>query len=194
MASSKAIEGAIRHAAQETQQLALIFSGSNPHLLKIIFEDERRPLYKLCRKLVLDRIHEQHYIEHLNKASKALWNKVLNEDVLTKILYHSECHPYYVNYLCDAIWSEYETMPSVQQVDQTWLEVVEEERSDLLKDFFSLPENQRKVMIYIANHGGTNLHANEALKTMDIIASSMNRALTTLIEKDHVEKTKDGIA
>lgn len=65
----KGIEGAIRSAAQETQRLAIVFSGSNPHLLSRMFTDERRPLYKLCRKLVLTRISAEHYRLHLNKAA-----------------------------------------------------------------------------------------------------------------------------
>ena len=48
ISKGKGIEGAIRHSAQETQNLAIVFSGSNPHMLQNMFENERRPLYKLC--------------------------------------------------------------------------------------------------------------------------------------------------
>ena len=44
------IEGAIRTAAQEMQNLSIIFSGSIRTLLIQMFNDEQRPLYKLCRK------------------------------------------------------------------------------------------------------------------------------------------------
>lgn len=73
MRGGKGIEGAIRHVAQETKNLSFIFCGSNPHLLRAMFEDERRPLYKLCRKVVLDRIDQGHYKKHLNKAAKEIW-------------------------------------------------------------------------------------------------------------------------
>lgn len=134
--NGRAIEGAIRHVAQETQQLSIIFSGSNPHLLNNMFEDDRRPLYKLCRKLSLDRMDEIHYKNHLNKAAKAQWESALDEDVFQHIMICSERHPYYVNYLCDVLWSECTKIPTVSDVDHCWKSVVEEERSDLLKDFF----------------------------------------------------------
>ncbi len=188
MKDGKAIEGAIRHIAQETQNLSLIFSGSNPHLLKNMFEDERRPLYKLCRKLVLDRINEEHYKSHLNKAAKAMWHEVLDDAVFKKIMSLTECHPYYVNYLCDELWSECTIAPKLADIDKAWDMVTEEERSDLLKDFFSLSDNQRKLMIYLATHEGKNIFSNETAKKMDVTISSISRALTALVEKDYIEK------
>lgn len=192
MEHSKAIEGAIRHAAQETQNLALIFSGSIPHLLQNMFEDERRPLYKLCRKLILERISETAYKNHLDKAAKLMWQDNLNEATFQKIIQVTERHPYYVNYLCDEIWSECISMPTETNIMDAWHKIIEEERSDLLKDFFSLSENQRKLMIYIANYESENIFSNDAAKQMDVGASSISRALATLIEKDYIEKSSVG--
>lgn len=191
MKQGKGIEGAIRHAAQEMENVSLIFSGSNPHLLRSMFEDERRPLYKLCRKLILDRISEDHYKQHLNKAAKIMWGKELNDQVFDKIMLVTERHPYYINYLCDELWSESKKIPSITSVDHAWEMVVEEERSDLLKDFSSLSENQKKIMVYLANYGGINLYSDEAAKKMDMPVSSISRAISSLIEKDYVEKSKD---
>lgn len=191
MKTGKAIEGAIRHAAQEMQSLSVIFSGSNPHLLRNMFEDERRPLYKLCRKLVLDRISEDHYEKHLNKAAKLLWGAELTTSVFEKIMEVTERHPYYVNYLCDELWSQNEKLPNIVNVNEAWDMVLEEDRSDLLKDFFLLSENQRKIMIYIANFGGKNLYSSDAAKKMDVSISSISRGLSTLVEKDFIEKIND---
>ena len=191
MSAGKAIEGAIRHVAQETKNLSFIFCGSNPHLLKIMFEDERRPLYKLCRKLVLDRIDEDHYKKHLNKAAKVIWGEEFNDLTFDTIMSLTERHPYYINYLCDEVCSVKDTLPTEKDIDKSWLMVIEEERSDLIKDFFSLSGNQRKLMIHIANHGGKNIYSNETAKKIDIGASSVSRALLGLIEKDYIEKIND---
>lgn len=188
IAKGRGIEGAIRHVAQETRNLSLIFSGSSPHLLKSIFEDEGRPLYKLCRKLVLDRIGEEDYRIHINKAANLMWNQGLSEQVFVRIMTISERHPYYVNYLCDELWSKTDGIPSVEDVDKAWDMIVEEERSDLLKDFFSLSDNQRKIMIYIANYGGNDIYSSESAKKMEVHITSIFRALNTLIEKDYIEK------
>jgi AAA+ ATPase superfamily predicted ATPase len=188
MEASRGIEGAIRHVAQETQNLALIFSGSNPRMLESMFEDERRPLYKLCRKVSLDRISEIHYKDHLNKAAKERWKRVLPAETFTTIMNLTERHPYYVNYLCDEVWLENEKVPKVQNVEEAWDLIVEEERSDLLKDFFSLAENQKKILIYIANYGGENMYAHDVVEKTAIPSGSLPKTLTALVEKNYLEK------
>lgn len=187
----KSIEGAIRSAAQETANLALVFSGSNPHMLKRMFEDERRPLYKLCRKLVLPRIAVEHYQKHLTKAAKKMWNANLSSETFDEIMLLSERHPHYVNYLCDVLWSSAKKLPTVKSVRAAWEEVYQEERSDLVKDFLNLSENQKKVMKYIANMGGNNLYSSDAAKVMDIPQGSVRGAIEQLLERDFIQKNDD---
>jgi DNA-binding MarR family transcriptional regulator len=59
----------------------------------------------------------------------------------------------------------------------------------LLKDFFSLSDNQRRMMIHLANCGGKNIYSAETAKKMGTAASSISRALSALVEKDYIEKT-----
>jgi len=191
IAKGRGIEGAIRSAAQETQKLALIFSGSNPHLLKNMFEDESRPLYKLCRKLSLPRISEAHYKQHLNHVSQLTWKENLPEDVFTQIMLLSKRHPHYVNYLCDVIWSESKMVPTLSIVDKAWQQVLEEEQSDIIKEFLDLPENQRKIMKHIATYGSDGLYSSKAARTMDIPSGSIRNAIEFLIEKDFIKAEGD---
>ena len=102
----------------------------------------------------------------------------------------TERHPYYINYLCDELWSESEKSP-IASVDHAWNMVVEEERSDLLKDFSSLSENQRKIIVYLSIMVAEICIQMTRLK-MDIPVSSISRAISTL-EKDYVEKSKKAI-
>lgn len=189
MENGRGLEGAIRHVAQETQNLSIIFSGSSPHMLTAMFEDERRPLYKLCRKLVLDRISEKDYQPHLNKAAKSTWGKELPQTIFEKIMRVTERHPYYVNYLCDELWLETKS-PTAHSIDEAWNRIAEEEQSDLIKDFFALPDNQRKMLLYIANFGGHNLYTSDVAKKMDIPSGSIPTTLNALIEKNYIEKSE----
>ncbi len=190
---AKSIEGAIRSAAQETQNLSIIFCGSNPHILSTMFEDERRPLYKLYRKVSLGRIAKEHYHSHLNNAAKLIWGDVLQEDVFDQIMNLTERHPYYVNYLCDELCSISTNPPTLKNVNMAWEQVAQEERSDLLKDYTSLPINQKKLMIYLANNVGVkNMYSIETSKESGIAISSMARALESLQERDFIQK-EDGV-
>ncbi len=182
------IEGAIRSAAQETSHLSIIFSGSNPHLLKNMFENNRRPLYKLCRRIVIPRISETHYYEHLNAIALKTWNAKLKDQVFQQIMLLTDRHSYYVNLLCDQLWSKSTAPKNIESVNTAWQLVIEGERSDLIKDFLNLSDNQRIVLMHLAQHGGVQLTSGDRLKKMDIPLSSVTSAALALEEKDFIEK------
>jgi uncharacterized protein len=192
VAKGRGVEGAIRHAAQETQNLAIIFSGSNPHLLKNMFENERRPLYKLCKKIALSRISVEHYHKHLNYAAQVEWGQNLPATVFDLIMALTARHPYYVNALCDEVWSECEALPNMQDIKDAWAMIIDGERSDLIKDFLRLSDNQRRVAKYIANQGGQAVSSNAAFKVMDIAPGSLHAAINILLERDFIERVDAG--
>jgi len=173
---------------QEMQHLSLIFSGSNRHMLESIFQDDGRPLYKLCKKIKLGRISEAHYRNHLNKAASLMWGSELPLDVFQNIMLLTERHPYYVNYLCDAIWSRNEQLPERSNIHEAWCQLVEEERSDLLTEFYSIADNPKKLMIYIATQPKKNIYTAAASKLMEMPTTSVPKALATLLKKDLIEE------
>jgi AAA+ ATPase superfamily predicted ATPase len=192
IAKGHGVEAAIRNIAQNMTHLVIIFSGSNRSLLKSMFENEARPLYKLCRKLYLKRIAEQHYQKHINKAAKLAWNEKLSDLVFTKIMLLSERHPYYVNYLCDTIWSECKTLPKITNVEKAWNIVIEEEKSDANAEIARLSLGQRKVLKYIANNPNDNLMSSEVVRSIGLALSSIAGAIAALSEKDIIEKQNRG--
>ena len=104
----------------------------------------------------------------------------------------TERHPYYINALCDEIWAECGSVPTVEAVRQCWDFIIEGERSDLVKDFLGLSDNQRKIAIHIANYGGKELFSSESAKTMSIASGSLRTAVNTLLEKDFIERIGGG--
>ncbi|MFI4956067.1 MAG: hypothetical protein ACHQAX_02535 [Gammaproteobacteria bacterium] len=96
---SSGIEGAIRHVAQESESLCFIFSGSNRHILATMFDDQGSPLYMLCDRINVERIHEKDYVNYLNDVSMKTWKKKLPNEVINEIFNLTEFHPYYINAL-----------------------------------------------------------------------------------------------
>lgn len=188
IAKGAGIEAAIRNAAQNTKHLTIIFSGSNRHLLSSMFEDESRPLYKLCRKLPLKRIDAVHYRHHLSTAARLAWKKDISDEVFEQIMLLSTRHPYYVNYLCDVLWADHDRSPEVSDVNQAWQQVIEEEKSDAHAEISNLSMKQKKVLKYIAHHGGEHLLSASAIKVIGMALSSINTAISSLLEKDIIEK------
>jgi uncharacterized protein len=188
----RGIEGAFRTAAQEMQGLSFIFSGSVRSLLLSMFEDENRPLYKLCRKIRLDRIAANDYEKHIQKIAINTWGKPLEKNTFDKIMELSNRHPYYVNYLSDILWEVSKKLPKVNDVVNAWANVVAEEWSDALRELSDLPMNQRRLLKYIANNHLKNIQNQQTCIALSMPVSSISTAIHVLIEKDYVEKNESG--
>jgi AAA+ ATPase superfamily predicted ATPase len=192
IAQGKGIEAAIRHVAQKTKYLTLIFSGSNRKLLKTMFEDETRPLYKLCWKMVVKRISAEHYQSHLQKAAKSAWKQDLDVMVLNKIIFLTERHPFYLNKLCDRLWTYYNVKPpSIRDVERAWSEILEEEKSDAIKEISLLSLGQKNVLYQVAIGTNTHLTSKQTMLELQMTSSSIVTALDGLEEKDIIEKEDD---
>jgi hypothetical protein len=186
-----AIEAAIREAAQKAKQISYVFSGSNRHLIEEMFNDKKRPFYKLCDAIILSRIAESEYRIYLNHAAEKEWHKPLSEAVLKCIFQLTERHSYYVNKLCSLLWQE--SYPTEKMVEDIWQQYVLENQSSIERELLLLSLNQRKLMIFIANEGVIKEpYSQHYASAWNMSTTSIHRALKILIEKDYVFKDTEG--
>ncbi len=137
----------------------------------------------------LGRIAETHYTEHLNKIAQFLWGKKLDADVLATIFSYTENHPYYLNKLCDRIVTLHEKKPpSSHDIDMIWMDILQEEKSDAIKEILALPAGQKKALLYIAQGQTSKISSKESMLALNMTTSSIYTALTGLEEKDIIEK------
>lgn len=189
----KAIEGAIRHFAQESEQLVFIFSGSNRKMLKKIFNDRSRPLYSLCDEIRLDRIKPHYYETYLQKIAELTYQAKLSKDVINEILALSECHPKYVYLLCGELWLRaLEKPPTVKKVQDTWEELIRQKTKDIRMELIHRPPTQLKLMQEIARGNNKNLSGKNQMLKLNMTSSSIVQALKVLEELDYVEKLETG--
>lgn len=192
IAKGKGIEGAIRHVAQKTKHLTLIFSGSNRKLLKTMFEDETRPLYKLCWKIAVKRIAVEHYQAHIQKAAKLTWGQPVTDEIINSIILLTERHPFYLNKLCDRLWTYCRDKPPlISDVESTWSEIIEEEKSDAIKEISLLSLGQKVVLHQIAKGINLQLTSKQTMLELQMTSSSIVAAIEGLEEKDMIEKEND---
>jgi AAA+ ATPase superfamily predicted ATPase len=187
ISKTQAIESQIRHIAQSTKQLSFIFSGSNRHLLNSMFNDRNRPFYKLCERIVLDRINELEYTKYLNMAARETWGCKLSSDIIEAIFFYSARHSYYVNLLCSRLWRLEKI--SKDDVLQTWHDYIREERSQVGAELDLLSGSQRKLLIMLARSGGTREPRSQGFQTFsEIPGATIAQALQFLERKDYVYK------
>jgi len=186
LSTSGTIEGAIRHVAQKSKTISFIFSGSNRRLLEKMFYDSKKPLYKLCDRITLNRINKDDYIPFIQNLAKMKWNKLLDETVLEAIFQYTELHPYYINVLCHKLWFS-KKLPIEHDVITTWQKYASEEKSNILAEMDLLSKNQAKMLIALAKYGQEwQPMQKEFLHLTNFSLSSASQAIDVLNKKDYL--------
>lgn len=190
VAPNQGIEGALRHVAQETQKLAFIFSGSKRNLLKSMFNDRNKPLYRLCDEIALERIGEEDYKAFVNRFAQQKWGQALTDEDLEALVSTTERHPYYFNALLRNVFAA-EERPTAARIQELWLDLAEKKRNDLLAETKSLTVTHRKLLIAIAQGKNRGLSSKEFLSESKLAGSSVLRGLEDLLNEDFIEKRSD---
>jgi AAA+ ATPase superfamily predicted ATPase len=183
-----AMESVLRQVAQLTKSISFIFSGSNRHLLHELFNDRNRPFYKLCERITLDRISEEAYTIHIQKAALRTWKEKLPQRVLECLFNYSERHPYYLNLLCSRLLLG-KKIPSPELIEQIWRQYVMEERSSVASELELLSKNQRKLLTVLARTDGTGAPlGREFIQQANMSKATIDQSLTFLEKRDYVFK------
>jgi uncharacterized protein len=185
------LEASIRHAVERSENIAYVFSGSNRQLLKQMFGDQGRPLYRLCQTINLERMPKEIYIEHLQRLAQLKWKEKLSMDSLEQIFTHTELHPYYMNVLCQFLWQE-NNIPSGEKIDSVWHCYVKSQKHIISHDITELSPNQRKIMTALAKLTTKEIQSTEFTAAIKISPSSAQQALKVLMYKDLVYQGDDG--
>ena len=184
VAKNYAIEAVLREMAQKSSSVSFIFSGSNRHIMEQIFFDKKRPFYKLCDLITLQRIHSEDYISYIQHAAKKRWNNILSTELILKILEISRRHPYYVNKLCSLIWQD--DFPSLNKIELKWEEYVLENKAIIERELALLSLNQRKLLMILSRSPKNEIFSQSFIQNYGMSSSSISRSLKFLIEYDYV--------
>lgn len=187
--NSKSIQGAIRHIGQETENIIFVFSGSNRHLLLELFDDNSKPLYMLCDKILLDRMSSADYEPYIQEAAQAKWKVPISEMMLEKILVLTELHPFYVNLLCNEIWKN-NKMPKAEIVHQAWAACYETEERRLISELEKLTKNQQDILKALAFMPTQESNSRKFLNEARLSLSSVRAGIKSLLEKDMIYQVK----
>lgn len=192
IATDQSMESVLRQVAQLTTSISFVFSGSNRHLLNQLFEDRKRPFYKLCERITIERISREHYTTHIQKASVNTWKIPLEETVINVLFDHSERHPYYLNLLCSRML-QLKKIPSAENIEKIWHQYVLEERSSVASEMDMLSRNQRKLLTVLARERGTcSPMGQDFIQKSRMSKATIGQSLTVLERHDYVEKLETG--
>lgn len=188
----KNIEAVLRSHIQQSRNINFIFSGSQKHILLSIFSKYGNPFYQSTEMMQLERISETEYAEFIKKNFER-GKKKINKDSIIKILELCRRHTYYVQFLCNRLYSTEESNISENLVLITLESILKENEPVYLSYRNLLTSYQWKVLTAIALEGSARL-----ITSKDFIAkhnlgtpSSVQSAVKSLIEKEMIFKEED---
>ena len=187
-----AIEGAIRSVAQSAQALAFVFLGSERTLLSQLFEDAKRPLYRLCEHLEVGRIDAETYSSFLQDAARLRWRAKLHDASLERILELTERHPFYVNALARQLWDRSKA-PGAAAVDETWARLLAAEAELFKTQLLAVPHLTRGVLRALAVEPTATPTAQAVTTSLGLSAGTVAKAVRWLEEHDLVFRNDAGV-
>jgi hypothetical protein len=111
--------------------------------------------------------------------------------VIQEISSLTQCHSYYVNALCRALWKE-KGKPTLAVVQKTWFDYIDAQSAWISDDIARLSPNQRNILAGIAYGQVTEPFSQEFSERVKIGASSIRKLLQILLRDDIVYQDTQG--
>lgn len=184
------LDGVFRSHIQHHRNVSYLFSGSEPSLLRALFEDHARPLYGQAERRRLGRLAFDAAYDFLERRFSRTGKDA--GDAVTETVYVTEGHPQRLMLLANLLWERTEpdtpaTVAEVRGAYDAALRMVDPELRFLWE---SLTANEQRVLAALA--AGLTPYQQEAKVLLDIAnRSSAARAVDGLEARAVIERTDD---
>ena len=193
---SDTVERLLRSSVQHQTDVAYIFCGSRKHLIRQMFMDSQRPMYRSGAHYPLGLIGEEHWQGFIAEKFEDT-GKRISAGVISKLHALTEGHPFYTQHLCHPLWELCDTGREVTEdmIRQATVLLLERESYAFENLWDSLTRNARRLLKGVAAEGaGTQVFSAEFIRKYQLGSSSnAQRAVDLLMKKDIIDKEEHGI-
>ena len=182
----KNVEAMLRTHIQNTSNASLIFSGSRKHIFTGIFSTPDRPFYNSTQIMEIGKIGFESYKEFI--LERFTGNALKAESsAVDYILDITSCHTFYVQYLCNRLFSTTRKIDR-DSVDRMMIMITAENEAIYANYISLLTPFQFRVLRAVALNGGVqNPTSNEFISSYDLgAASSVSLAIKSLTDKEFI--------
>ena len=187
-------ERLLRSRVQAHQQVAYLFLGSRKHLIRQMFMDEQRPLYRAAGHYPIGPIATEHWRPFISERF-AEGDRPISGEVVEALCARTGGHPYYTQHLAHDLW---EVTPPGEPATPERLEEAEDVLLRRLGHTYtvlweSLTKNQQALLRGLAAAGPEAQPFSAAfLGAHGLAASSAHRAAEALLQRDIIDKEAGG--
>jgi len=184
------VERKLRSEIQHHEKVAYLFLGSRRHLIREMFLDSKRPLYRSAQHYPLRAIDEAAWQPFIRDRFEQA-GKSISESVIHEVCQITEGHPFYVQHLCHVLWERCDEGAEVEPEDV-------QEATGILLDRESyaytalwegLTTNQQRFLLGLAQEEDVQPFSSAFVGRYDLGSpSSAQRAAEALMQKDLIDR------
>jgi len=190
------IERQMRTHFQMHESVSYIFMGSKRHLMQELFRNKNRPFYRFGRHFPLGKIPKDEFAEFIQRHFEEMGYQT-DLDAIREILHVADDHPYYTQLLCHILWDRkrQEKVIAKEDIYLAVQEVFMREAHAFHDIWDMLPLKSRQLLVALAKEDSPQVRpfSSGFLQKHNLgSASSVQRAITRLLEEEVLEKTNGG--
>ena len=190
------IERQMRTHFQMHESVSYIFMGSKRHLMQELFRNKNRPFYRFGRHFPLGKIPKDEFAEFIQRHFEETGYQT-DLDAIREILHVADDHPYYTQLLCHILWDRkrQEKVIAKEDIYLAVQEVFMREAHAFHDIWDMLPLKSRQLLVALAKEDSPQVRpfSSGFLQKHNLgSASSVQRAITRLLEEEVLEKTNGG--
>jgi Cdc6-like AAA superfamily ATPase len=191
LVSLDGMDGVFRSHIQHHSEVSYLFAGSEPSLLRALFEDRARPLYGQAERLRLGRLDADATHDFIRLCFRETGKDA--GETIADLVFVAEGHPQRLMLISHLLWDRVETGRAAKVGDlrsayDAAMRAVDPELRYLWE---SLSVNERRVLAALAS--GFSPYQQEARQLMGLASrSSASRAVASLEGKASIERMDTG--
>lgn len=190
------IERQMRTHFQMHESVSYIFMGSKRHLMQELFRNKNRHFYRFGRHFPLGKIPKDEFAEFIQRHFEETGYQT-DPDAIREILHVADDHPYYTQLLCHILWDRkrQEKVIAKEDIYLAVQEVFMREAHAFHDIWDMLPLKSRQLLVALAKEESSQVRpfSSGFLQKHNLgSASSVQRAITRLLEEEVLEKTNGG--
>ncbi|MFP4060880.1 MAG: AAA family ATPase [bacterium] len=180
-------EAILRKYTQQSKNTSFVYSGSQTHLLTLMFSGEGRPFYQSTEFMALEKIDKSAYKEFISCHFKKGGRKISDKSI-DLILKWTNIHTFYTQYVCNRLYGNNITNIGISDIQGLFSAILKENELNFLTYRQLLSSYQFKLLKAIAMQEGVH-HPTSKDFIYDYrlnTPSSVKTALDKLVNKDIV--------
>lgn len=187
------VEALLRSLLERSHNVHIIFSGSKLHVMDMMFSSPKHPFYRSTERMQLGALDEDKYYDfaqyHLQQKNVRLSKEIFHE-IYTMV----DGVTWYIQAILHRLYrlSDIEVTESV--IQQTIVAIIRSEEEDYKKQYHHLTQVQAILLRAVAAEGKVTQPTSGLFVKKHHLrsASSVQRALASLIDEEYLYSTDDG--